>query len=326
MAKLPFAAPKLSATAEIVKIVQWLKQPGERVTSGEPFVELETDKTILEIESPVDGVLTATYAEVGDELAAGAPLAEFAEESEGALASAADAAPAHAAAVAPSAPHRASPSAMRLAVARSVSASRRDIPSFWVERWIGTEHVHSHRERSRAMGERPTLTDYLVKAIARALVEHPSLRTRWVETTGSAPSVERIDAINVGVVVALDEGMVIPVLEDCEAASLQALSALRRHAVQAVRSGRQGTVGADATVSLSNLGAAGADRFEAIVQPGQSAIVAVGRESLRGSAGDAARGVSVVLSVDHRVIDGIEAARAIATMADWIENSVRDAG
>ena len=74
---MDFTVPKLSATMETVTVLRWLKQIGDKVTMGEPLVELETDKATMEVESPADGILEAVLGAEGEELSVGAVLARF---------------------------------------------------------------------------------------------------------------------------------------------------------------------------------------------------------------------------------------------------------
>ena len=74
---MDFPVPKLSATMETVKVLRWLKQVGDKVTMGEPLVELETDKATMEVESPADGTLEAVLGAEGEELSVGAVLARL---------------------------------------------------------------------------------------------------------------------------------------------------------------------------------------------------------------------------------------------------------
>ncbi len=76
---MDFLVPKLSATMESAKVLRWLKQPGDKIKSGDPLVELETDKAAMEVESPVDGVLGAIAAAEGADVAIGGKLADIAE-------------------------------------------------------------------------------------------------------------------------------------------------------------------------------------------------------------------------------------------------------
>jgi pyruvate dehydrogenase E2 component (dihydrolipoamide acetyltransferase) len=119
-------------------------------------------------------------------------------------------------------------------------------------------------------------------------------------------------------------GVMIPVLQHLTGASLGAIAAQRVRMAQQARTGRfsSGYHGA-AAISLSNLGSTGVDRFEAIISPGQTAILAVGRihERVvpRGRAIGVGSGFYLNLSVDHRLIDGVAAAQFLGTLAQRIE-------
>jgi pyruvate dehydrogenase E2 component (dihydrolipoamide acetyltransferase) len=131
-------------------------------------------------------------------------------------------------------------------------------------------------------------------------------------------------AIDIGLVVALDDGMMLPVLRDLGGKPLGEIARARHAAVARVRSGRllQSDY-APVAFSLSNIGPSGADRLEAIINPGQSSILAVGRRHeravARSGAVAATTGVNLTLSVDHRLIDGLHSAAFLATLAERIE-------
>ncbi|HKF61255.1 MAG TPA: 2-oxo acid dehydrogenase subunit E2, partial [Dongiaceae bacterium] len=131
-------------------------------------------------------------------------------------------------------------------------------------------------------------------------------------------------SIDIGLVVSVEGGMMIPVLSDLGGMSLAEIARSRRDAVQRVRTGRLSAAdSAPASISLSNLGKSGIDRFEAIINPGQSSILAVGRAHerviARGGAPAVARGFLLTFSVDHRLIDGLRGAEFLGALADRIE-------
>src|SRR5262249_44237198 len=143
---------------------------------------------------------------------------------------------------------------------------------------------------------------------------------RWIEESGRPQRVSP-GAVDIGLVVAVESGMMIPVLANLGGRSLAEIARARRDAVQRVRTGRLiAADSASASISLSNLGQSGIDRFEAIINPGQSAILAVGRAHerviARGGAPAVARGFNLTLSVDHRLIDGVTGATFLGTLAD----------
>ena len=131
----------------------------------------------------------------------------------------------------------------------------------------------------------------------------------------------RVSSVDIGLVVAVSDGVMIPVLRDLGGKSIDEVVQARQDAVRRARTGRllQADM-APVSFSLSNIGRGGADRFEAIIYPGQSGILAVGRQHERviARAGGiaVANGVNLTLSLDHRLIDGILGAQFIETLAE----------
>ena len=220
-------------------------------------------------------------------------------------------------------------SPLRSQVARAVTLSRMTIPSVVLDRWVETTTVDRARtllgpEIEQATGIRPTFTDFLLQALADSFVAHPDLLDRWHEEGGRAGRI-RAATVDIGLVVALPDGVMIPVLRDLSGKALREITQARQAAVRRARSGRllQSDF-APASFSLSNIGKGGADRFEAIINPGQSSILAVGRQHERviprAGAIAIAKGVNLTLSVDHRLIDGRHGSEFLETLAERIEH------
>lgn len=217
---------------------------------------------------------------------------------------------------------------MRAQIAASVTLSRQTIPSFVLDRWIDTSAVERARaligpEIEQAGGIRPTFTDFLLQAMADSLGQSPALLDRYVDQ-GGKPARARGSSIDIGLVVSVAEGIMIPVVRDLAGKSLGAIAAARQAAVQRARSGRLSQADYQpAAISLSNLGRSGADRFEAIISPGQTSILAVGREYEkvvpRAGAIAIAKGVNVTLACDHRLIDGLTGADFLGVFADRMQ-------
>jgi pyruvate dehydrogenase E2 component (dihydrolipoamide acetyltransferase) len=219
-------------------------------------------------------------------------------------------------------------SRMRAQIAEAVSLSRRAIPSFVLDRWVETAAMDRVRaglvgEIERTIGVKPTFTDFLLFALSAALAAYPRILDRWGDEDGQVGRIAS-SAIDIGLVVALADGMMLPVLRDLGGKSLGEIARARHAAVARVRLGRllQSDY-APVAFSLSNIGPSGADRFEAIINPGQSSILAVGRRRERAVARSgaiaASTGVNLTLSVDHRLIDGRHGAEFLATLAERIE-------
>jgi pyruvate dehydrogenase E2 component (dihydrolipoamide acetyltransferase) len=245
-----------------------------------------------------------------------------------------DGAPLPAARTAPSIPAGPVPegvealSPMRARIAETVTVSRQTIPAFTLDRFVSTEAVAAARAElgpaiERETGVRLTLTDFFLQALADTLSHNPLMLQRFADA-GGRPGAVRDGSVDIGLIVAVDGGMMIPVLADLGGRSLAEIGMARRDATQRVRSGRlvKGD-GAPVAMALSNLARGGADRFEAIIGPGQSSVLAVGREHAavvaRGGAPAVVTGVHLTLSVDHRLIDGIIGATFLGQLADRIE-------
>ncbi len=219
-------------------------------------------------------------------------------------------------------------SAMRSQIAQAVTLSRQTIPSFVLGRWVETTAIDRARtllgpEIEQATGMKPTFTDFLIQALADSFAAHPHILDRWEEEDGRPGRIEAA-TVDIGLVVGLPDGMMIPVLRDLKGKTLGTITEARRAAVQRARSGRLLQADyAPVAFSLSNIGNGGADRFEAIINPGQSSILAVGRQHervlARAGAIAIARGVNLTLSADHRLIDGLHGAEFLETLADRIE-------
>jgi pyruvate dehydrogenase E2 component (dihydrolipoamide acetyltransferase) len=219
-------------------------------------------------------------------------------------------------------------SLMRLRVAEAVALSRRTIPAFALDRWVETTALDQARRElgpsiERETGVKVSVTDLLLQALADTLASQPAILDRWVEEAGR-PQRLSPGRIDIGLVVSVEGGMMIPVLGDLGGRSLGEIARARRDAVQRVRTGRLSAADSvPASISLSNLGKSGIDRFEAIINPGQSSILAVGRAHerviARGGAPAVASGFHLTFSVDHRLIDGLSGAEFLGALADRIE-------
>lgn len=224
---------------------------------------------------------------------------------------------------------------MRARIAETVTVSRQTIPAFSLDRFVSTEAIARARAEfgqaiERDAGVKLTLTDFLLQALADTLGHNPAMLQRFADAAGRPASV-RQTGVDIGLVVAVEGGMMIPVLADLGGRSLAEIGLARRDATQRVRSGRlTAGDGAPVPIALSNLARGGADRFEAIIGPGQSSVLAIGREHdavvARGGVPVVATGVHLTLSVDHRLIDGLVGATFLGELADRIEYGPWQAG
>jgi pyruvate dehydrogenase E2 component (dihydrolipoamide acetyltransferase) len=192
-------------------------------------------------------------------------------------------------------------SGLRRGTVRSMSMSA-VVPQFTLQRDVSTAGLRDVRKALKSGGHRATLTDVITLACARALREHPGVNSSYGEDC-----VIEHERVNIGLALALDEGLTVPVIMDADVLSLEGLAAERLRLAEAARTRhlRAAEIFAG-TFSISNLGPLGVDRFVALVLPPQAAILAVG--SLRDT-------VSLSASFDHRAVDGAPGARFLATIA-----------
>ncbi|HZT43371.1 MAG TPA: dihydrolipoamide acetyltransferase family protein [Chthonomonadaceae bacterium] len=175
-------------------------------------------------------------------------------------------------------------------------------------------------EVEKVYGTRLTYTDLLVKAVARALEEHPRLNAALV-----GEEIRLYTHKNIGVAVALDEGLIVPVVRRVETKSLGAVSAELSALVARVRAGSYTPEDlAEGTFTITNLGAFGIDLFDPIILAPQAAILGVGRIADKPVVIDkqiAVRSLmNLCLSFDHRVLDGAPAARFLQHLKELLEN------
>jgi pyruvate dehydrogenase E2 component (dihydrolipoamide acetyltransferase) len=206
-------------------------------------------------------------------------------------------------------------------MAERVARSWQTVPHFFLLREVDAGGLQAWREtaRRRPGCEALTHSDLLIRICAAALREHPRVNATWRDG-----SVVAQDEINVGLAVATDEALVVPVIHGADSLDLPALAARRAHLVEAAREGRLAPADVQGgTFTVSNLGMYGVDAFLAVVNAPQAAILAVGRIADRVVAADGAPAVRPVmtlsLSFDHRVVDGARGARFLDTLAALVE-------
>lgn len=206
-------------------------------------------------------------------------------------------------------------------MADRMQQSWRDVPHFYLERDLDATRLNSWREtiRPRLGYEKVTHTDLLIVICAAALAEHPRVNASWRDGT-----VHHHEAVNVGIAVATDEALIVPVVHGADRLELKAVAQARSDLVARARERKLRPADvSEGTFTISNLGMFGVDAFHAIVNVPQAAILAVGRILDRIVAVDGAPAVrptmTVSLSFDHRVVDGAEGARFLDTLAALVE-------
>jgi pyruvate dehydrogenase E2 component (dihydrolipoamide acetyltransferase) len=353
--------PRVSDAMEAAIVSRWLRKDGDTVSVGEPLVEVETDKSTVEVVAEAAGVLYIAAAE-GDAVAPGARLAEIvpagappperrplrgrvrATPLARRLASEAGI---ELEGLAPgSGPlgriHRidverrlaggeaeqglVAPSRAHAAAAARIATAKREIPHYYVTVEADATAALRRKDELAAAGERVTLTDLVAFAAAAALRNHASLNSSWSER-----GIVRHSSVNLGIAVSLENGdLIVPVVADADRKSLPELAAAIRDVVERTRSGGLSAgETSGGTFTITNLGMYGVGHFHAIINPPESGILAVGAVTptpafVAGSLVEVQR-VSLSLSADHRVYAGVAAARFLADLRGHFEAARSDA-
>ena len=211
---------------------------------------------------------------------------------------------------------------MRAAIARRMVQSKAQAPHFYVSTEIEMDtliQAAGRHNEGHPPGDRVTLTAYLIRAVALALVEYPALNAVW-----AGDVLERWDEVNIGVAIAVDDGLIAPALLDCAGRDVDDLARGLADLTARTRAGRlKATEMTDATFTLSNLGMFEVSQFTAIVTPPQVAILATGRAYERPvvRAGEIVvrRIMQATLSADHRALDGAGVAQYLGALKKLIE-------
>jgi pyruvate dehydrogenase E2 component (dihydrolipoamide acetyltransferase) len=206
-------------------------------------------------------------------------------------------------------------------MAERISKSWQTVPHFFLLREVDAGGLQAWREtaRRRPGCEALTHSDLLIRICAAALRKHPRVNATWRD--GSVVAQEEI---NIGLAVATEEALVVPVIHGADGLDLPGLTARRAELVEAARAGRLAPPDVQGgTFTISNLGMYGVDAFLAVVNAPQAAILAVGRIADRVVPVDGAPAVrptmTLSLSFDHRVVDGARGAQFLDTVAALVE-------
>jgi pyruvate dehydrogenase E2 component (dihydrolipoamide acetyltransferase) len=205
-------------------------------------------------------------------------------------------------------------------MAERMAQSWTSAPHFYLVREVNASRLIAWRESvSKRTQAKITFTDLLIKIVAVALRQHPRVNVSWNE----GALIQQPD-VNIGIAVAIDDGLIVPVVHHADTLSIAEIAARRQEIVTRAQAGKlklddlQG-----GTFTLSNLGMYGMDAFNAIVNPPQAAILAIGRIADRVVAIDKQPTVqsmmTLTLSFDHRAVDGARGAQFLGALADFIE-------
>jgi len=211
-------------------------------------------------------------------------------------------------------------SEMRRIIAERMTYSQQTIPQFYVTQVADMTEAMELRKKIKAEGTKVGFNDMIVKAVALAIVEQPEYAA-FFDGDGL---VYRSD-VNIGVAVSLESGgLIVPVVRNADKLSLVDLSEASKALIEKARTNKlvpedyQGSV-----FTVSNLGMFGVEHFTAIVQPGESGILAVGQVARRpvavGKSVEIRATMNVTLTSDHRIVDGVMAAKFCDTVRNLLE-------
>lgn len=321
--------PDLGGAVDQAAILRWIPESGAPFEEGDPLLEVTVDKATIEIPAAAGGRLRHLCALPGDLVPVGGLIAMTGEPDDG---------------IPPAVKEVKYPRArpdfcmyyrsaldrpdgpadpldpMRTVVARRMCRSKAEAPHFYVRTVVDMTGCVELRKRLKQEKRRVSYNDMIVKACALALRRHPRVATAWTEGGYVAR-----DRMHVGFAVAVEpDGLLTPVVRDADRLELTELATRSKDLADRARKHRltpdEYTGG---VFTVSNLGGFDVDAFTAIINPGESAILAVGRVADKPVAEDGACKVrplmEMTLSSDHRVVDGVLAARFNGTVKKLLE-------
>jgi pyruvate dehydrogenase E2 component (dihydrolipoamide acetyltransferase) len=214
---------------------------------------------------------------------------------------------------------------IRKIIAARLQESKQTAPHFYLRRSARVDALLALRAQLNASGRaRISVNDLIVRAAALALQDVPEMNVIWTEDAVLTPP-----TVDVAVAVASEKGLMTPVLRDVPSLSLSALSARIKDAVARANAGKLGRDDLEGgTLTISNLGMYGIEEFDAILNPPQAGILAVGAAVRKPIVGEGDRievasVLSLVLSVDHRPVDGTIGARWLARLTELLEDPMQ---
>jgi pyruvate dehydrogenase E2 component (dihydrolipoamide acetyltransferase) len=330
--------PKWGLTMEEGTLVKWLVDEGGQIEVGMAVAEVETDKIVNVMESSRAGILRRKIADEGDELPVGALLGVMADASVsdqaidaflagGATETVAEDTPAPAAEEPQAEPAAAGQildgslplEGMRAAISKTVTTSWTTIPHYMVTVAIDMGRAEALSSAQKQAGKRVSINDMLIKASALAIQKYPLINAAF-----SGKNITLHRDVNVAMAIGLEEGVIMPVIRECQNLTVQQIGERSRELVGLAKESKLGSGElSGGTFAISNMGMLGVEDFIAIVPPNLSAILAVGMVKdepvVRDGQVVVARMMRVTVSADHRVHDGAYAAKFLGELKGILE-------
>ena len=212
---------------------------------------------------------------------------------------------------------------MRKTIAKRLATSIGPIPTFYLTIEVDMTAMQRAREnvnkRLEESGIKTSVNDFIIKAVASALRQHPEVNAQWTDT-----AIRRFNRVHIGVAVAVEDGLITPIVRDADAVGVAQISQQVKELAKRARERKlQPDEYTGATFSISNLGMFGIDEFTAIINPPESAILAIGKAEEKVVVVNGEMVVQprmrVTMSCDHRVIDGATGAKFLQTLRSYLE-------
>ncbi|MBN2843764.1 MAG: 2-oxo acid dehydrogenase subunit E2, partial [Sedimentisphaerales bacterium] len=206
---------------------------------------------------------------------------------------------------------------MRRAIAKNLQYSKQNVPHFYIRATIDAQALFDSYKQTKEQFK-CSLNDFIVLAVARTIKQYPAFRSQYRDT-----EILEMPNANIGIAVGTDDGLTVPVVLAAETMSLEQLARRTREVVESARKGKLEGVG-QGVFTITNLGMFGTEEFSAIINPPESGILAVGAISegvkVENGAMKPTRLMTMTLSADHRVLDGVVAAQFMQTLGNMLEN------
>ena len=220
---------------------------------------------------------------------------------------------------------------MRRVIATRLVESKQTIPHYQVTVDVDMDPLMSLRsqlnDQLATQGVKLSVNDFLVRACALAMHQHPFVNSRWIDK-GNEVAIEQLGEVNIGVAIALPAerggGLVVATLRNADQVGLRQISSQSKQLSEKARTkGLAPTEMSDSTFTISNLGMFGVSNFTAIINPPNVAILAVGaaieKPVVKNGQIVVGHVMSMTMSSDHRVVDGAMAAQYLATVRELLE-------
>ena len=345
----PILMPQAGQSMEEGTILSWKVKEGDRIEVGQVIMEIETDKATMDVEAVDAGRIAKIVSQEGDIVKVKVPVAYLAEEdvkidanlesggtstetpkpaSGGQTVSTpTESVPADqkeptsinetgSAGVTEEGTRSYTVSKMRRAIANNLLYSKQNIPHFYAKTTIDAGSLFGTYKKTKEQFK-CSVNDFVTRACAKAMRQYPAFRSQYKD----AEVIEH-SSVNIGIAVGTDNGLMVPVIVDADRMNLEQLAARTRQIVESARNGKLEGMG-QGLFTITNLGMFGVEEFSAIINPPESAILAIGaiREGVVVENGQMrpTRLMTVTLSSDHRVIDGILSAQFLQTLKELLE-------